>query len=382
MENSKLMKKKYFLNCEGFQVHDGKLWFVSGNFLCFRNLITEEVGIETYIIPQYGSKGHFLSSLTGRYENRMICIPEFSDRIVDYDVKTKKRRDIIVGDIGCGNGIGFRSCCLIDGKIYIMPQSAKMILVYDPEHESLSILSSWYDEIIKQCHASVCKMNNLFSISRQIDKNIYFCTTFSNLLCRFDPQNESLICTHVGPSDYKYQVFYFLNGVFYLIDNAKQRIICWSEKEGVIGQIQGIPFMAKMPENSTAEEMEYRFFDAFNYGKKIFFPACFAEESIMIDTQKGSVTICEALSEMNGCCYVGNYNKKRKIITSVWDSRMLIIDEDLNIDEVQLVLTEDEKKIGDICCFSIPFSQKKDGNEPIWRESNEKSLEGFINYIG
>lgn len=372
------MKKKYLLNCESFQIHEGNMWFVSGNFLCRRDIKTGDISLETCIIPQYGVEGSYLSSLTGRYENRMICIPEKIDRIVDYDIKTKEKKIVFLDNIKFDDSIKFRSSFFINDKIYIMPQSVLQIIIYDPKSGLVESLSEGIKDIFNDIKSDIGEKENLFSLSRQIDNKIYFSTTFSNKLCCFDPQKGNVNFVNVGPDDYKYQLFYYLDGIFYLIDNTKQRIVRWSETDGIIGKMDGISFSVRLPEES---ETAYGFFDAFSFDKVIYFPACLAKESMMLDIQSGQINICEALSNVYGCCFVGKNGKKEAILTSSIDNKIYIVNDELMINEIELELVETVERVGDVCCFDISSSENLRACKCIWNEDQEASLVGFIKYI-
>ena len=372
------MKKKYLLKCEAFQVYEGDMWFVSGNFLCRRNIKTGEINIESYIIPQYGVEGGFLCTLTGRYKNRMICIPEQADRLIDYDIKTKERRVFFLDNDQFDNSIKFRSSCFINDKFYIMPESAHKIMVYDPKLGEIDYLSDWFSILFKDSEKNIDNKENIFSLSRQIDNKIYFSTTFSNVLCCFDPQNNNVDYIHVGPADYKYQLFYYLDGIFYLVDNSKMRIVRWSQNEGIVGEKEGISFDTVLTEELVGREAEYRFFDAFNFGKVIFMPACFAKESLMIDTQTNQVEICNQLSEVYGCCYAVTNEANEAIITSIIDNNLFFVNNNLNVNKVNLELSEDVEKVGDMCWFDIMPAEKQRVTKNLWSESQEATLGNFI----
>ncbi len=375
------MKNRYPLKIEAFQLYNGKMWFVSGNFLCSKDIDSGIIELETYVIPRHEVQQDFLATLSVRYKSRMICIPELADRIVDYDVNSKKRKEIILSNIQCDNSIKFRSACIFNNKIYIMPQSAHHILVYDPESQEIEYLSEWFI-ILREKHGSLIEeKENLFGLSRLVGGKIYFSTTFSNELCCFNPQNGDFNCFNIGSDNYRYQVFSYFGGVFFLIDNINQRIVRWMEDGGIIGQMEGIPFSVKIQENAESYEAEYRFFDAFILGESIYLPACFALESLVIDPKTGRVNKCELLKNVHGCCFACQEKENEVVFSSALESQLYIINQDSGFKKLEMELQEDEGVVSFTCAFDILNSLGIENEREIWYESPNVLLGGFIRYI-
>lgn len=372
--------KKYQLYCESFQIYKGNMWFISGNFLCCRNLETGKVKLETYIVPQYGiGERYLLSSITDQYNGRLICIPEMSDRILDYDIESRVRSEIIFPEIECDDTIKYRSSCIIDKKVYIMPQSAHQIIVYDLETKQMDLCSDWF-EILQREDKSITYKRNLFSLSRKVNKKIYFCTMYSNVLCCFDTQNGGFEGVHIGPSEYCYQLLYHLNGVFYLVDNIHRKIVRWSEAEGIIGKAEGIGLEIDRQKTHISDVEPYILFDAINIGEKIIFPACLGDKSYEFDTVTGQVRECDLIANVRGCCYVGVSNDDEIIMASVTENKLYAIDSQQKCRETELYLIDNPGNVGRVCCFSIPFLEKRK-DEAIWYENQEVTLDGFLKYI-
>ncbi len=98
----------------------------------------------------------------------------------------------------------------------------------------------------------------------------------------------------------------------------------------------------------------------------------------MIDTQTNQVKICDQLSQVHGCCFAVTNESNEAIITSIIDNNLFVVNNDLKVNRIDLELSEDVEKVGDMCWFDILPVEKIRVTNNLWRESKEASLGNFI----